>query len=310
MKGIILAGGRGTRLHPLTIATCKQLLPVYDKPMIYYPLSVLMYAGIQEILIISTPEDLPRFERIFGNGSSLGLSLSYQAQPQPEGIAQAFIIGEKFIGEDSVALVLGDNIFYGDQLPFILKRCKNLEEGAIIFGYEVKDPQRYGVIEFDEQGAPKNLVEKPKNPTSPYAVTGLYFYDNTVIEIAKSLKPSPRGELEITDVNAAYLARGSLHVHLLERGFAWLDTGTHEALQQASLYVQTIQDRQGIKIACLEEIAYQMGFISHKELLLLSQNMGSSEYGLYLSKIALKENLIYQRASCFLRDQFEGSGCH
>ena len=286
MKGIILAGGRGTRLYPLTVATCKQLLPIYDKPMVYYPLSVLMHAGIQEILIISTPEDLPRFEKIFGNGSSLGLSISYQAQPSPEGIAQAFILGEKFIGEDSVALVLGDNIFYGDQLPSILKRCKHIEEGAIIFGYEVKDPERYGVIEFDEQGKPKSLVEKPKNPTSPYAVTGLYFYDNDVVSIAKSLKPSLRGELEITDINAAYLKKGSLRVHLLERGFAWLDTGTHEALQQASLYVQTIQDRQGIKIACLEEIAYQMGFITHDELRLLSQQMGLSEYGLYLAKIA------------------------
>ncbi len=286
MKGIILAGGRGTRLYPLTVATCKQLLPIYDKPMVYYPFSVLMHAGIQEILIISTPEDLPRFEKIFGNGSHLGLSISYEAQASPEGIAQAFILGEKFIGEDSVALVLGDNIFYGDQLPSILKRCKHIEEGAIIFGYEVKDPERYGVIEFDEQGKPKSLVEKPKNPTSSYAVTGLYFYDNDVVSIAKSLKPSPRGELEITDINAAYLKKGSLNVHLLERGFAWLDTGTHEALQQASLYVQTIQDRQGIKIACLEEIAYQMGFITHDELRLLSQQMGLSEYGLYLAKIA------------------------
>ncbi|MFS8563385.1 MAG: glucose-1-phosphate thymidylyltransferase RfbA [Rhabdochlamydiaceae bacterium] len=286
MKGIILAGGRGTRLYPLTIANCKQLLPIYDKPMVYYPLAVLMYAGIQEILIISTPEDLPRFEKIFGDGSHLGLDLSYQAQPEPEGIAQAFILGEKFIGEDSVALVLGDNIFYGDQLPSILKRCKDLEEGAIIFGYEVKDPERYGVIEFDEEGQPKNIVEKPKNPTSPYAVTGLYFYDNNVVSIAKSLIPSPRGELEITDVNADYLKRSALRVHLLERGFAWLDTGTHEALQQASLYVQTIQERQGIQIACLEEIAYQMGFITHEELHLLAKKMGKSEYGLYLTKIA------------------------
>ena len=286
MKGIILAGGRGTRLHPLTIATCKQLLPVYDKPMIYYPLSTLMYAGIQEILIISTSEDLPRFEKIFGDGSSLGLKLSYKVQQEPRGIADAFIIGEDFIGEDSVALVLGDNIFYGDQLPFVLKRCKNLEEGAIIFGYEVKDPERYGVIEFDDSCKPKNIVEKPKNPTSPYAVTGLYFYDNDVISIAKSLKPSARGEIEITDINSTYLQRGSLHVHLLERGFAWLDTGTHEALQQASLYVQTIQERQGIKIACLEEIAYQMGFITQDDLYVLSQQMGSSEYGNYLTKIA------------------------
>lgn len=291
MKGIILAGGRGTRLHPLTIATCKQLLPVYDKPMIYYPLSTLMYAGIQEILIISTPEDLPRFEKIFGDGSFLGLSLSYKVQQEPRGIADAFIIGDDFIGEESVALVLGDNIFYGDQLPFVLKRCKNLEEGAIIFGYEVTDPERYGVIEFDDSCKPKNIVEKPKNPISPYAVTGLYFYDNDVISIAKSLKPSARGEIEITDINLAYLQRGSLHVHLLERGFAWLDTGTHEALQQASLYVQTIQERQGIKIACLEEIAYQMGFITQDDLYKLSQQMGSSDYGNYLTKIASRSKV-------------------
>lgn len=289
MKGIVLAGGRGTRLYPLTIATCKQLLPIYDKPMIYYPLSVLMYAGIKDILIISTPDDLPRFERIFGDGSHLGLRLSYLAQPEPEGIAQAFIIAEKFIGEESVALVLGDNIFYGDQLPFFLKRCKNLEEGAIIFGYEVKDPERYGVIEFDEKGRPRNLIEKPKNPPSSYAITGLYFYDNTVVEIAKSLKPSFRGELEITDVNATYLKRGYLHVHLVERGFAWLDTGTHEALQHASCYVQTIQDRQGIKIACLEEIAYQMGFITYEKLLSLVHTMGSNEYSAYLSRTILKD---------------------
>ena len=289
MKGIILAGGRGTRLHPLTIATCKQLLPIYDKPMIYYPLSVLMYAGIQDILIISTPEDLPRFEKIFGDGSHLGLSLSYQSQPRPEGIAQAFILAESFIGEESVCLILGDNIFYGDQLPHILKRCKNLEEGAIIFGYEVKDPQRYGVIEFDEEGLPKSLVEKPQNPSSSYAVTGLYFYDNSVVEMSKSLTPSQRGELEITDINALYLKRGLLHVHLLERGFAWLDTGTYEALQQASLYVQTIQERQGIKIACLEEIAYRMGFITHDQLTAFSEQMGSSEYGKYLAKITSKE---------------------
>ena len=291
MKGIILAGGKGTRLYPLTIATCKQLLPIYDKPMIYYPLSVLMYAGIQEILIISTPEDLPRFKKVFENGSSMGLTLSYKVQPQPRGIAEAFILGEDFIGEDSVALVLGDNIFYGDQLPFILKRCKHLEEGALIFGYEVKDPERYGVIEFDELGKPINIVEKPKNPISPYAVTGLYFYDNDVINIAKSLTPSARGEIEITDINSIYLKRGSLHVHLLERGFAWLDTGTPEALQQASFYVQTIQDRQGIKIACLEEIAYQMGFITHDDLYDLSQKMGPSEYGRYLTKIASKSKI-------------------
>lgn len=285
MKGIILAGGRGTRLYPVTLGTCKQLLPVFDKPMIYYPLSVLMQAGIREILIISTPEDLSRFQRIFGSGAQFGLSISYAAQAEPKGIAEAFIIGADFIGEDSVALVLGDNIFYGHQLPQVLEHCKHLEKGGIIFGYEVKDPERYGVIEFNEHKQVKAIIEKPKIAPSSYAVTGLYFYDNDVIEIARTLKPSRRGELEITDVNNAYLERGDLHVRLLERGFAWLDTGTHDALQKASAYVQTIQERQGIKIACIEEIAYQMGFISFEGLQELAAQVASSEYGAYLSDI-------------------------
>lgn len=285
MKGIILAGGRGSRLHPLTLATCKQLLPIYDKPMIYYPLSILMLAGIREILIISTPEDLYRFENLFQDGSHLGLKISYKSQPNPDGIAQAFLIGEKFIGEESVALVLGDNIFYGHNLPELLTPCRDLQEGGIIFAYEVKDPERYGVVDFDTDFRVRSIVEKPENPPSRYAVTGLYFYDNDVIEIARALRPSGRRELEITDVNSAYLARGNLHVRLLGRGFAWLDTGTHDALQKASAYVQTIQERQGIKIACLEEIAYQMGFIDEKQLERLAENLSKSEYGCYLMGI-------------------------
>jgi len=288
MKGIILAGGRGTRLYPVTLGTCKQLLPIFDKPMIYYPLSVLMQAGIRDILIISTPEDLPRFQRIFGSGKQFGLSLTYAAQPEPQGIAQAFLIGADFIGDDTVSLILGDNIFYGYQLPQVLEHCKNLEKGGIIFGYEVKDPERYGVIEFNEKHQVKAIIEKPKEAPSSYAVTGLYFYDNDVIEIARSLKPSRRGEFEITDVNNAYLERGDLHVRLLERGFAWLDTGTHDALQKASSYVQTIQERQGIKIACIEEIAYTMGFISFDALQGLAAQAASSEYGVYLSDICKK----------------------
>lgn len=285
MKGIILAGGKGSRLYPLTLSTCKQLLPVYDKPLIYYPLSVLMMAGVREILIISTPEDLPRFEQLLGNGSHLGLQLSYAAQARPEGIAQAFLIGESFIGEDSVALILGDNIFYGQDLPNLLRLCMQLETGAIIFGYEVKDPERYGVVEFDEKFAVTKIEEKPKDPRSKYAVTGLYFYDNDVIEIAKKLKPSKRGELEITDINLAYLARGTLHLRLLGRGFAWLDTGTPDSLQKASAYVHTIQDRQGIKIACIEEIAYKMGFITSDQLKQLARLFSTSEYGAYLDGV-------------------------
>lgn len=292
MKGIILAGGRGTRLHPLTMGTCKQLLPIYDKPMVYYPLAILMLAGIREILIISTPEDLYRFQNLFQDGAHLGLNITYKPQPSPEGIAQAFLIGEDFIGEESVALVLGDNIFYGHNLSDLLLPCQKLERGGIIFAYEVKDPERYGVVEFDEDFRVKSIREKPAHPASRYAVTGLYFYDNEVVEIARSLRPSARGELEITDVNTAYLSRGELQVRLLGRGFAWLDTGTHDALQKASAYVQTIQERQGIKIACIEEIAYQMGFIDEEQLERLAQSFSKSEYGRYLSDI-----LVHQKFS-------------
>lgn len=288
MKGIILAGGRGSRLHPLTLATCKQLLPVFDKPLIYYPLAVLMQAQIREILIIATNEDIPRFQNLLGNGSKLGLQISYAAQARPEGIAQAFIIGESFIGEDSVALILGDNIFNGHDLPELLRLCTQLETGGIIFGYEVQDPERYGVVEFDQNYRVTKIEEKPKEPRSKFAVTGLYFYDNEVVEIAKKLKPSKRGELEITDINLAYLARGTLHLRLLGRGFAWLDSGTPDALHKASVYIQTIQERQGIKIACLEEIAYEMGFISPEDLKQLATELSASDYGRYL-------NQVYQR---------------
>jgi glucose-1-phosphate thymidylyltransferase len=282
MKGIILAGGRGTRLYPVTLGVCKQLLPVYDKPMIYYPLSVLMQAGIREILIISTPEDIGRFESLFLDGSHLGLSIQYKAQPEPQGIAQAFVLGADFIGKDSVALILGDNIFYGHNLSGTVRPCTELKEGAIVFGYQVKDPERYGVIAFDDDGRVQDIIEKPKSPPSPYAVTGLYFYDNRVVDIARHLTPSKRGELEITDVNVAYLTQGKLHVRLFDKGFAWLDTGTHDALQKASIYVQTIQERQGIQIACLEEIAYQQQWITEDELQKLATQAPSSEYSLYL----------------------------
>lgn len=285
MKGIVLAGGRGSRLHPVTLGVCKQLLPIYDKPMIYYPLSVLMQAGIRDILIISTPEDLPRFQRIFGTGESLGLNLSYLSQAAPQGIAQAFVIGETFIGNDSVALILGDNVFHGEGLSRLLASCKSLSDGAMIFGYEVKDPERYGVVELDREGRALRIEEKPERPTSRFAVTGLYFYDNDVIDIAKGLTPSHRCEYEITDVNRVYLEQGRLHVRVLERGFAWLDTGTPDALHQASNYVRTIQERQGIKVACLEEIAYQMGFIDQDQLLALIAQYAGSEYGAYLRQI-------------------------
>lgn len=282
MRGILLAGGRGSRLHPITLGVCKQLLPIYDKPMVYYPLSVLMQAGIREILIISTPEDLPRFQRIFGDGSFLGLSLSYRAQERPDGIAQAFVIGESFIEEDPVALVLGDNIFHGHGLSQMLSTCATLEQGAIIFGYEVKDPERYGVVAFDASFRIKEIVEKPQQPISRFAVTGLYFYDNEVVSIAHSIKPSARGEYEITDINREYLRRGTLRLRLFDRGFAWLDTGTYDALQHAANYVQTIQMRQGIKIACVEEIAYRMGFIDKEALRRLAEQYTHSEYGDYL----------------------------
>lgn len=285
MKGIILAGGSGSRLFPITKGVSKQLLPVYDKPMIYYPLSVLMLAGIREILIISTPEDLPIFKRVLQDGTQLGLTLSYNEQPRPEGLAQAFIIGEKFIGNDTVCLVLGDNIFYGPNLSQILARSVQLDKGGLILGYMVKDPERYGVVDFDASGKVIGIEEKPQKPKSNYAVPGLYFYDNNVIEIAKRLKPSDRGELEITDVNMTYLRRGDLRVELLGRGYAWLDTGTHEALQQAASYVQAIQERQGLKIACIEEIAYRQGYITKEELQNLAADLTQNDYGQYLMDI-------------------------
>jgi len=288
MKGIILAGGHGSRLYPITRGVSKQLLPVYDKPMIYYPLSVLMMARIRQILIISTPEDLPIFKRLFGDGSQIGLSFFYAEQPRPEGLAQAFIIGESFIGADSVCLILGDNIFYGHNLSVFLQDAVRLTKGGLIFGYMVKDPERYGVVDFDSNGIVTSIEEKPQKPKSNYAVPGLYFYDNDVITIAKNLNPSARGELEITDVNLEYLRRGQLKVQLLGRGYAWLDTGTHEALQQAASYVQAIQERQGLKIACVEEIAYRMGYISSDQLKKLAENMLQNDYGQYLTEIAIE----------------------
>jgi len=289
MKGIILAGGSGSRLSPITKGVSKQLLPVYDKPMIYYPLSVLMLAGIREILVISTPEDLPIFKRVLQDGTQLGLTLSYMEQPRPEGLAQAFIIGEKFIGRDTVCLVLGDNIFYGTNLSQILARAVQLDKGGLILGYMVKDPERYGVVDFDASGKVVGLEEKPQKPKSNYAVPGLYFYDNTVIKIAKRLKPSPRGELEITDVNMTYLRQGDLRVEILGRGYAWLDTGTPEALQQAASFVQAIQERQGFKIACVEEIAYRQGYITKEELQNLAADLGQNDYGQYFMEIAKED---------------------
>ena len=286
MKGIVLAGGSGTRLHPITLGVSKQLLPVYDKPMIYYPISVLMLAGIKDILVISTPVDLPQYRNLLGDGSQFGVRFSYAEQPSPDGLAQAFIIGEEFIGDDPVCLILGDNIFHGQHFSDQLRGAAERPSGATVFGYWVKDPERFGVIDFDKEGRALSIEEKPAAPKSSYAVTGLYFYDNDVIKIAKAVQPSPRGELEITDVNNAYLKRGDLHVERFGRGFAWLDTGTHDSLLEASTYVQTIEHRQGLKVACLEEIAYENGWIDRDYLLERAKYFGKTGYGQYLYTLA------------------------
>jgi len=293
MKGIILAGGAGTRLYPITRSISKQIIPVYDKPMIYYPLSVLMLAGIREILIISTPADIKLYEELFGTGEQLGLKISYKIQPSPDGLAQAFILGEEFIRDDNVCLILGDNIFYGYNFRAILEESAQLNDGAIVFGYYVNDPQRYGVVEFDAEKKVISIEEKPQNPKSNYAVTGLYFYANDVVKKAKSLKPSARGELEITDLNRLYLEENRLNVKLLGRGFAWLDTGTHDSLLQASNFIATIEQRQGLKVSCIEEIAYKKGFISREQLIELAQPLSKNQYGEYLLRLAEKQILSF-----------------
>ena len=289
MKGIILAGGSGTRLYPITSSISKQILPVYDKPMIYYPLSVLMLAGIREILIISTPRDLPGFRNLLGDGKSLGMSFSYREQPSPDGLAQAFIIGEEFIGDDTVCMILGDNIFYGHGFGDVLLKTAEIQKGACVFGYYVTDPERYGVVEFDKERKVISIEEKPANPKSNYAVTGLYFYDNSVVAKAKALKPSPRGELEITDLNRVFLEEGTLEIKLMGRGMAWLDTGTYESLLQAANFIATLEQRQGLKASCIEEIAYKRGFIDKNELLKLAEPIKNSQYGKYLLRIASEE---------------------
>jgi len=288
-KGIILAGGSGTRLYPVTQVVSKQLLPVYDKPMVYYPLSTLLLAGIRDILLISTPEDTPRFAQLLGDGAQWGIHLSYAVQPSPDGLAQAFLIGRQFVGKDGVALALGDNIFYGNNLATLLQSAAQRPQGATVFAYRVRDPQRYGVVEFDASGKAIGLEEKPPKPRSPYAVTGLYFYDNRVLDVAARLKPSPRGELEITDVNRAYLAWGDLHVEILGRGMAWLDTGTHESLLQASTFIQAIEQRQDLKVACLEEVAYKMGYSDREHVRRLAEPMEKNEYGQYLLRLLEEE---------------------